>query len=29
MRDKGYRYDPELALRCYVLVLDLFQRKLR
>ena len=29
MRDEGYRYDPELALRCYGLVLDLFHRKLR
>jgi len=29
MRDEGYRYDPELALRCSGLVLDLFHRKLR
>jgi len=28
MRDEGPRYDPELALACYRLVLDLFQRKL-
>ena len=28
MRDEGYRYDPELARRCYDLVLDLFHRNL-
>jgi carboxymethylenebutenolidase len=28
MRDEGYRYDPELALQCYRLALDLFRRKL-
>jgi carboxymethylenebutenolidase len=28
MRDEGYRYDPELALQCYHLALDLFRRKL-
>lgn len=28
MRDEGYRYDPELALHCYQLVLGLFRRKL-
>ncbi len=28
MRDEGARYDPELALHCYRLVLQLFQRKL-
>ena len=28
MRDEGYRYDPELALQCYRLTLDLFRRKL-
>ena len=28
MRDEGYRYDPELALQCYRLALDLFHRKL-
>lgn len=29
MRDEGARYDPELALICYRLALDLFHRKLR
>jgi carboxymethylenebutenolidase len=28
MRDEGYRYDPELAMLCYRLVLNLFHRKL-
>ena len=28
MRDEGPRYDPELALHCYQLVLGLFRRKL-
>jgi len=28
MRDEGPRYDPELALHCYRLVIDLFRRKL-
>ena len=28
MRDEGYRYDPELALQCYRLALDLLHRKL-
>jgi carboxymethylenebutenolidase len=28
LRDEGYRYDPELALTCYRLALDLFKRKL-
>ena len=28
MRDEGPRYDPELALTCYRLVIDLFQRTL-
>ena len=28
MRDEGHRYDPELALICYRLVLDLFHRTL-
>ncbi len=28
MRDEGHRYDPELALKCYGLVLELFKRKL-
>jgi carboxymethylenebutenolidase len=28
IRDEGPRYDPALALACYRLVLDLFQRKL-
>ncbi len=28
LRDEGYRYDPELALQCYRLALDLFRRKL-
>jgi carboxymethylenebutenolidase len=28
MRDEGYRYDPELGLKCYGLVLELFKRKL-
>jgi carboxymethylenebutenolidase len=28
LRDEGPRYDPELALRCYGLVLELFKRKL-
>jgi len=29
MRDEGARYDPELALICYRLALDLFHRRLR
>jgi carboxymethylenebutenolidase len=28
MRDEGHRYDPELALKCYGLALELFKRKL-
>jgi len=28
IRDEGPRYDPELALTCYRLVIDLFKRKL-
>ena len=28
LRDEGPRYDPELALRCYRMVVDLFARKL-
>lgn len=28
MRDEGPRYDPELALSCYRMVIDLFKRKL-
>jgi carboxymethylenebutenolidase len=28
MRDEGHRYDPELALVCYRLTLELFKRKL-
>jgi carboxymethylenebutenolidase len=28
LRDEGPRYDPELALRCYALALELFKRKL-
>lgn len=28
LRDEGYRYDPELALTCYGLTLNLFRRKL-
>jgi carboxymethylenebutenolidase len=28
MRDEGPRYDPQLALTCYRLVIDLFKRKL-
>lgn len=28
MRDEGPRYDPELALTCYAMVIDLFRRKL-
>jgi len=28
LRDEGYRYDPELALKCYGLALELFKRKL-
>jgi carboxymethylenebutenolidase len=28
MRDEGPRYDPELALACYRLAIDLFRRKL-
>jgi carboxymethylenebutenolidase len=28
MRDEGPRYDPELALQCWGLVLDLFHRRL-
>ncbi len=29
IRDEGHRYDPELAMQCYGLALELFQRKLR
>jgi carboxymethylenebutenolidase len=29
MRDEGYRYDPELAYRCYGMVFELFHRALR
>lgn len=29
MRDEGERYDPELALHCYQLAVDLFRRRLR
>ena len=28
LRDEGPRYDPELALICYRMVIDLFKRKL-
>ena len=28
LRDEGHRYDPELALKCYGLALELFKRKL-
>jgi len=28
LRDEGHRYDPELALQCYGLALQLFRRKL-
>ncbi|MDP3071937.1 MAG: dienelactone hydrolase family protein [Opitutaceae bacterium] len=28
LRDEGHRYDPELALTCYRLAIDLFRRKL-
>ena len=28
LRDEGLRYDPELALRCYGMAVDLFRRKL-
>ncbi|MBE7157409.1 MAG: dienelactone hydrolase family protein, partial [Rhodospirillales bacterium] len=28
LRDEGPRYDPELALRCYHMAVDLFRRKL-
>ncbi|MBL9190155.1 MAG: dienelactone hydrolase family protein [Opitutaceae bacterium] len=28
LRDEGHRYDPELALTCYGLAIDLFRRKL-
>ena len=28
LRDEGARYDPELALQCYALAVDLFKRKL-
>lgn len=28
IRDEGHRYDPVLALRCYALAAELFQRKL-
>jgi carboxymethylenebutenolidase len=28
LRDEGHRYDPELALNCYRLAIDLFRRKL-
>jgi carboxymethylenebutenolidase len=28
LRDEGHRYDPELALTCYRLAIDLFHRKL-
>lgn len=29
MRDEGERYDPELALQCYQMAVDLFRRKLK
>jgi carboxymethylenebutenolidase len=29
LRDEGYRYDPELGLVCYRLLLDLFTRQLK
>ena len=28
LRDEGHRYDPQLAMTCYRLVVDLFKRKL-
>jgi carboxymethylenebutenolidase len=28
LRDEGHRYDPELALQCYRLAIDVFKRKL-
>ena len=28
LRDEGPRYDPALALTCYRMVIDLFERKL-
>lgn len=28
IRDEGHRYDPELALKCYSIAIDLFRRKL-
>jgi carboxymethylenebutenolidase len=28
MRDEGHRYDPELALKCYGLMIELFKRRL-
>lgn len=28
IRDEGHRYDPELAMQCYALALQLFKRKL-
>jgi len=28
LRDEGHRYDPELALRCYGMAIDVFRRKL-
>lgn len=28
LRDEGARYDPELAMRCYSMAIDLFRRKL-
>jgi carboxymethylenebutenolidase len=28
LRDEGHRYDPELALTCYRMAIDLFRRKL-
>ena len=28
VRDEGHRYDPELALKCHTLTIDLFRRKL-
>ncbi len=28
LRDEGHRYDPELAMTCYRMAIDLFKRKL-
>ena len=28
LRDEGPRYDPELAMQCYGMAVDLFRRKL-